>query len=323
MFTKLEATSGVLSRTFKDLKPSIDGALQQLKVCTDLSAEEATEALSVIERSCEYGQCPCDNQRQFATHLKQDNFAQLFSKIWKGLCHFLEQSRWEQIGFTNLQLLVKICLSVSKYCPVEFGTDLATHGCISSLLQGLKQLKQYFNRGSDLVLLRGIVGDMFGILHNAIYKCTDNRDVYRRGRAVEDLSDYLKSDNDLVKIYSLLIMAYVINESESSIIATTEDGIAKLVHLLQEAVKVSEHKALAESTMVFSAFEILDCLNHLAINDDIKREIEKQGGVPVIVRMLEDDFTEEEQDVAARTLWNLSFIESIRNIDLQTAYDRK
>ncbi|XP_072051354.1 uncharacterized protein [Amphiura filiformis] len=304
-------------KTFDDLKPGIFRAMLWLKSCgDDFSTQEATKALSVIERSCEYGECPCENQHLLGMYLKIEGFAQLFAKIWKWLLRFLERDNWRETGFTNLRLLVRIGVNFTNHCPAEFGADLGVHGCIPLLLEGLRKLKKYFNKGSEIALLRGVVGDLFGILHNSIHKCESNREIYRKARAVEDLTEYLKYENASIKLQSLLILAYVVNESESSILTTAEGGIAKLVELLKLAVNSEDHKALFESTTLFSAFELLDCLNHLAINDNNKREIEKQGGVPAIVRMLQDDFSEEEQSVAARVLWNLSFVESIRKSDL-------
>ncbi|XP_072050029.1 uncharacterized protein [Amphiura filiformis] len=255
-------------------------------------------------------------------YLKGEEFAQLFARIWKHLCCFLEREKWRQIGFTNLGLLVRIGSKFANRYPAEFGADLGVYGCIPLLLEGLRKLKKYFNSETEMVLLRDIVTDLFGILHNSILKYSTNRGIYRKTRAVEDLTEYLKCGDTLINLQSLLILAYVVNESESSILATAEGGIAKLVELLKLAVNSEDHNhdyarfKTESATPRFSAFVLLDCLNHLGINDNNKREIEKQGGVPAIVRMLENDFSEEEHSVAARALWNLSFVESIRKSDL-------
>ncbi|XP_072051598.1 uncharacterized protein [Amphiura filiformis] len=108
-------------------------------------------------------------------------------------------------------------------------------------------------------------------------------------------------------MFSLMILAYIVDESESSVLATSDGGVASLVEILQIRTKNS-----CDEVSVLSAREILDCLNHLAINDSNKLEIEKQGGIPLIVRMLQDDFDEEDQCVAAEAVWNLAFVESIR-----------
>ncbi|XP_072051357.1 uncharacterized protein [Amphiura filiformis] len=307
---------------FGELKPGIDRAMQWLKICEDFSTEAAAKALSVIERSGEFNECPCENQHQLGLYLKKEGFAQVFAKIWKDLLRFLERDNWRQTGFTNLRLLVGIGINLTNHCPAELGADLGIHECIPLLLEGLQKLKKYFNTGSEMVLLQGVVGDVFGILHNSIHKCSSNREIYRKGRAVEDLTEYLKYENASIKLQSLVILAYVVNEPESSILATAEGGIAKLVELLKLAVNSEDHKALFESSKLFSAFELLDCLNHLAISDGNKREIEKQGGVPAIVRMLQEDFSEEEHSVAARALWNLSFVESIRKSDILQATNK-
>ncbi|XP_072051356.1 uncharacterized protein [Amphiura filiformis] len=290
--------------------------MQWLKTCDDFSTEKATTVLSAIADAEGYGKCSCNDQHQLGMYLKREGFAELFAKIWKSLYCFLERENWRQIGFTNLGLLLRISINFTFHCPAELGEDLGVHGCIPLLLEGLRKLKKYFNSEIEMALLRDIVGNVFGILYNSVRKCSTNRENYRKARAVEDLTEYLKYENAAIKVQSLLILAYVVNESESSILAKAEGGIAKLVDLLKSAVNSEDHMALFESTKLFSAFELIYCLNHLAINDDNKREIEKEGGVPAIVRMLEDDFSEEEQSVAARALWNMSFVESIRKSDL-------
>ena len=110
-----------------------------------------------------------------------------------------------------------------------------------------------------------------------------------------------------------MTLAYIVNESESKILAESDVGVATLDQLLQDAVQSSNHTVIIyNSGQYFSTFELLDCLNHLAINGANNRDIEKQDSIPALVRMLEDDFSEEEQCVAAEMIWNLTFVESIR-----------
>ena len=125
-----------------------------------------------------------------------------------------------------------------------------------------------------------------------------------------------------------MVLAYIVKEEESEILATSDVGVATLVRLLQQAIKSSNHEAKIRFSLfysnTFSAFELSNCLNHLAINDVNKRAIEKQGGIPTIIRMLQDDFSEEEQCVASEILWNLAFIDSIRQSEqLQSALQGK
>ena len=105
-------------------------------------------------------------------------------------------------------------------------------------------------------------------------------------------------------------------ESDKNILATSDEGVAKLVAMVKTCLESADHKI----EDVFSAKELVDCLNHLAINDDNKHEIQKEGGIPLMIHMLTDDFDVDEQQVAAKALWNMAFIESIKkSTELQEA----
>ncbi|XP_072050347.1 uncharacterized protein [Amphiura filiformis] len=51
-----------------------------------------------------------------------------------------------------------------------------------------------------MVFLRTSVGFMFGILHNSIRKYNSNREIYRKARVIDDLTDYLKCKDDMIKL---------------------------------------------------------------------------------------------------------------------------
>ena len=294
------------TRTFKELKPGIDEALQYLKACDDFQTDAAKMALQLLEKVSFPSEC--SNRREVALHLIGEGFGQLFVKIWHSLCEYLDREKWRQRGYTNLARITGCCHNYTDVCP-ELGTELGKFGCIPLMLAGLEKLKMYFSKQSEFIIIQNVVGSIFGILHNSIRICSGNREIYRNAGAVNILKSYLKEP---ISTYALMILAYIVNESESEILAESDVGVATLVQLLQEAVQSSNHTVIIYNGQYFSAFELLDCLNHLAINDDNKCEMYKQDSIPAIVRMLEDDFSEEEQCVAAEVIWNLTFVESIR-----------
>ena len=294
--------------TVKELIPEIDKALQYLKTCEDFTSYDATESFKVLRKASEGSSC-----RAVGMHLIGEGFGQLFVKMWNSLCGYLDREKWRQRGYINLLLMTACYFNYTDNCS-ELGVELSKNGCIRLLLAGLDKIKMYFNQESDFEVAHKF-GSIFGILHNSIRLCSGNREIYRNAGAVDILQEYLKQSSVLVSTRALMILAYIVKESESDILAKSKVGVATLVQLLQEAVKSSDHRAKIHHNMNsygFSAFELLDCLNHLAVNDDNKRAIDQQGGIPVIIRMLEDDFSEEDQCVAAEALWNLAFINSVR-----------
>ena len=151
------------------------------------------------------------------------------------------------------------------------------------------------------------------ILQNSIRQSVSkNRSVYRAADAIPILKRLLKYNNKIIRMMALMILSYVVNEDQREILSSSKIGIGLLLMFHRLAVKGKNHYFLE-----FSAFLTLVAINHLAINDANKRVIGKtEGSIPAIIRMLEDDFSDEERKVAANALWNLSFIESIRESEL-------
>ena len=181
----------------------------------------------------------------------------------------------------------------------------------------------YFNQESEFDIIGGAVSSIFGILQNSIRLYSGNREIYREAGTVDILKEYLKQSS--VSTDALMVLAYrpIVKESESKILAESDIGVATLVQLLQQAVHSSDHLATLYCKWI-SALELTDCLNHLAINDDNKRAIETLGGIPIIIHMLQDEFSEEVQTAAVEMLWNLAFVESIRQSEqLQDAVSGK
>ncbi len=222
----------------------------------------------------------------------------------------LDRDKWRGIGFSNLEYLLDTYLNFTDVCP-ELSDDLCKYGNIPALFAGLQKLDKYFEIKNEFKSIKPIVETILFLLCNVVARCNSNRKVYQEAGAFAVFEKYLKLENGLVRLLSLMILAYVVDESESSILATSGGGVATLVTWLQRAVESANHRALRYG-VGGSAKEILDCLNHLAINDSNKLEIEKENGIHAIVRMLHDGFSEEEQCVAAEAVWNLTFVESIR-----------
>ena len=320
------------THTFEELKPRIDEALKYLETCDDFTTNTAQESLKVLQQAS-YREM-CSDRLKVAMHLVGEGFGlNFFVKMWTSLCEYLEREKWEQRGFKALERLTCCYHNYTDVCP-ELGAELGKNSCIPFLFQSLEKLKMYFNKTAEFKIIRNVVSDIFGILYNSIRLNSSNREIYRKLGASDCLKEYLKQP--FVATDALMILAYIVNEHESKILAESDVGVVTLVQLLKLALLSSNHVAVVDKSTgpqlqskvctynYYSAIELLDCLNHLAINDVNKREIEKQGGIPVIVSMLQDDFTEEEQTIAAEALWNLAFIESIRQSEeLQVALTSK
>ncbi len=294
--------------TLQEVKPRLDEALQYLKTSDDFATQDAWTAFNTLV------ECWDDEEhmKDKAAYLHENGFGQLFAKIWNGLSGYLEKDKWGQDGLQILQVMLKSYNQYGAFCP-GLSAEIGKQG-IHLILAALGKLEIYFEDEEARAPVDNILSNLFLIVYNSVSRCKSNYTIAREANAVAVFQKYLKSEDLAFSTVSLMILAYITDESESGILAS-EGGVTMLADLLKFRVESSDH-----SSVGFSAKEILECMNRAAINDNNKQVIEKEGGVPTIVRMLQDDFDEEEQCVAAEALWNLAFIESIRkSSELQAA----
>ena len=295
------------TKPLEDFKPGFDTSLEYLKSCEDFTTKKTFKQLNNLDG------LECNTQRELGIYLMENGFARLFPKMWDALSDNLMKPNWGTQGFTNLE-----CMLISYMCITndsqEFGEELLTVGCIDRILNGLGKLTEQIQSNSDKG--RKLVKPILGILQNVIRLNSSHRNVYRKANGLPIVKRCLDISIKEVKTDALLVLAYIVDETESQILS--EKGVVSiLVDLLRYAVKSSKHVAFKSSAGYYTALELLDGLNRLAVNDDNKIVIKSNGGVPAIIRMLSDDFSDEEKQEGAKALWNLAFMKSIRHSSLQ------
>ncbi|XP_072051272.1 uncharacterized protein [Amphiura filiformis] len=256
---------------------------------------------------CGWGSISCD-QNEIGTYLIENGYAALFPRMWSALQKFTVKGNWKSQGFKNLTDMLK-GYKYATNISVDFGRELVKVGAIPLLLSAFEKLDHNDKHAYELI------NPILGNLHNIIRVNNSHRPYYRKENAVTILERFLDSSNIELKMFSLLILAYIVEEDDNKHLG--DKGVIEfLVNLLKAAVSTKSHVACRSrglsSLGVYSAMEILDGLNHLAVNDDNKVAIDKIKGIPIITRMLQEEFTVEEQRLAAEALWNLAFIEPIR-----------
>ena len=188
----------------------------------------------------------------------------------------------------------------------ELSGELGKTDCISLLVGALDNCQQELLSDCDM-LERTVT-----IVLNVIQNYSDNVRVFRKANAVPVLKKYLDHEKPTVKIKVLTILAYIADETQSSMLQTVDGAVTLLVAMLKDAVSNEDHRVNYGGGYISSALQRIQCLNKLAVNDANKVEIANHGGIPVFIRMLQDDFSEDEQIAAVKALWNLAFIEELR-----------
>ncbi len=294
-----------MALTMEDLKPKLDEALQFLNTC-DSTAANMGEFIHKLDDQVK--KLHEDHRKEFTAYLCKQGYGRQFGKMWKALSGYLKKDKWEEDGFQIL------CSMMSGYFIFVFScTDLAAQVVnqdILCILASIDELRVHYEGKDSHEPIDNLMFYMFGIIYSSVSMSSNSkRKLVREHNAVEIFEKYLKSQHDGIRLLSLMTLAYIVDESESNILATSDGGVASLVEFLEKSMTSSSH---ASYQGMLTARQILDCLNRLAINDTNKRVIQKAGGIPIMIRMLQDSFNEEEQCAAAKALWNLAFIESIR-----------
>ncbi|XP_072051274.1 uncharacterized protein [Amphiura filiformis] len=291
-----------IKKSLEEVKPDIDKAVTYLQTCEDYSSKQANFSFGSLVEVAGCGFIACDLNK-VGTYLIEIGYVALFPKMWSALQEYVVKEKLKSQGCENLIDMLNGYMGVSDI-SVDFGEELVKVDAISLLFSALKNLDHNDKRAYELI------NPILGNLQNIIRLNNSHRPYYRKENAVTILERFLDSSNMVLKTDSLLILAYIVEEDDNKHLG--DKGVIDfLVDILRAAVNTKSHTA-AISSGAYSAMEILDGLNHLAVNDDNKVAIDKAKGIPVIAQMLLKGFTLEEQQLAAEALWNLAFVESIR-----------
>ena len=288
------------------MKSKVTKNIKYLRKCTDYTSKKASEAFEALSDLDESIPNQPDLKKVIGAHVAEQQFGQLFTKMWASLAGFIAHE-YEDCH-ENLLYMIGTYVNFTDISS-EFCAELGKTDCIPLLIGTLENCQQ------DLLSDDGILESILALLLNVVQNCSNNIRVFRRVNAVQVLKKYLNIDNPTAKLDVLTILAFIANETERGLLQTVDGAVSRLVTMVINAVyndHDESHRVYDGGSCSVSALELLQGLNRLAINDANKVEIAKQGGIPVFIRMLQDDFSEDEQIAAVKTLWNLAFIEELR-----------
>ena len=289
-----------MTLTFDQVKLEVDTDLQSLQRLKNITGDSTYSSLCKLRSTF----WELANPSVLGVYLVLEGFGQVFLELWKRLSKYLTKQR-DSSGYRNVIALLGLSITASDKSK-EFGDELIRLGWAAILLDIIKQQDL-----DDEIRALHLLGGLF----NCIRMSSGNRDAYRKANAIGVLQPLLTSPNLEIQTNALIILAYVVNEKEREILATSESGLKQLLTVLKNGVDNTEHCAAIGGTS-YTVLETLDAINQLAINDTSKAEIARQGAIPAIIRMLEDDFSDQEHRVAVEALWNLAFVDSIGNSEV-------
>ena len=144
-----------------------------------------------------------------------------------------------------------------------------------------------------------IIRSSLGILHNISRRLRD-RELFANRE--ETLLYFAKKTDRKIAALSMLTLAYLVDENTNHLISADKNLLKFIITLLDEAWQSEDRHSNG-----FSAKELAEGLNHLAINDDNKKILGQIGVIPVLISVIKTSNEDEEKASATRALWMLAF----------------
>ena len=216
-------------KTLSEVIPEIDRIIESLKTCDDYTSEQTHRYLKTIDNYS----YPWKHATALANHMTKAGFGEIFPAMWKALCSDLPEVEDTSGKKQVIIVMLRVFTNLSDESP-ELGIVLGKCGGIQLLFDGLKKMISAHDEVAENVHLNDITTSMLQILHNAIRFSNHNRTIYRNCNAIEILKSCLRLTLSLWKLFALMILAYVANDSESGLLAIVRteysylDGYCKI-----------------------------------------------------------------------------------------------
>ncbi|GAB1597992.1 uncharacterized protein LOC115210823 [Argonauta hians] len=247
-------------------------------------------------------------RKSVALCLYQSNFVKIFKNIW--LCvhqvHIFHKDnikQWRKLK-KSLSVLWNTCDINSEVCQ-----DVCDNGLISILLHALVNVSN--TRYSEDDKKQYYVKAILGIMHNVVRYNSDGRLLLRECGGVRALQHLFKSDLDMIRAKSLIVLSYVVDETESELLNSNSDLLSFILDIFDKALNSPNHFS---SKYGMCVKEILRGLFNLSASDVNKVQLVQNGILTFYVRLLQEDnlyinnaLSEEEILLVINGLWALSF----------------
>ena len=145
-------------------------------------------------------------------------------------------------SMATLKVATKIMWNTTDKSPA-LCEECIRQGIIQMLLTDLSDTRLSVTEMKDhhrLYIVRGYLG----IMHNVNRYCSgEARDICRENGAVKILQQYLKSTWLTLKTTTIMVLSYIISESENDIINATDKHLVYIIKILEAAVRSENHFA--------------------------------------------------------------------------------
>eukprot|EP00057_Strongylocentrotus_purpuratus_P013055 XP_011667529.1 PREDICTED: uncharacterized protein LOC105439818 [Strongylocentrotus purpuratus] len=247
------------------------------------------------------------------------DYCKMFAYTWKkgDMLRTIEEADQQELSHETKQMItfcVVLLNSAFNFTDKSdyFCLQMDEDGCLSLIVDWLLHLVD-----SDKVMNKWVDAMMFDAMHILNNACNRVRSlVPNHHRAVPALQKLSESEEGLTRITAFMALAKLVKKEEADKLSINYTCIASLLSLLKKCLSNPDHKAQMSrqtskknfaKSIVFNAEELVQSVTDLVINDDNKRLIVEQGGIPILAKLLQQDCSVEEKTSAANGIWRLAF----------------
>ncbi|XP_069046611.1 uncharacterized protein [Lepisosteus oculatus] len=274
-----------------------------LKSLKDLQSYNNDETRDLLKNLCMlYFQNKDDgSRRELADLLVREGGAELLVKIFITLSDigfFTSNSVWFPAYYTFN--------SIWNYSDASllFGEELGKLGLIKYLVAVLDH--EPYKSKQEEKNVKYLLKASLCTLHN-LAKVPENRPLLRQDRGVGKIAYYTRVEDGLLKVVSIMLLGYIIDEDESDVLMDESGAVEIMVKILQGALDSKDQRCCG-----YRASEIAEGLSLIATCEKNKEKIFRSGALPVLMEMMESKNSHDKL-FAAKVVWQLAFDASIRD----------
>ena len=247
-------------------------------------------------------------RKSVALCLVQCKFVKIFKNVWLSVhqIHFFHKDnikQWRKLK-KCLSVLWNTCDINSDVCQ-----DVCNIGLISIMLHALSTVSN--TKYSDDDKKQYYIKSILGILHNVVRHNSDGRLLLRESGGVRALQQLFKSELEMIRAKSLIVLSYIVDETESELLNSNSQLLSFILDIFDRALNSPNHFSNKYGMCVT---EILRGLFNLSASDVNKVQLVQNGILTFYVRLLQEEvlsdtnpLSEEEILLVINGLWALSF----------------
>lgn len=316
---RMTPSTGVADKSAVQVKQTDDlGDLPQLwntvyTAANDLQVN-AKKYVSILNKLLRYTYSPSIDARVRAGQLLTSGGLCKLIPVYWNLLGIASPDDWKKFPDTDpqVQILSKLLMALLNT------TDTGDSSVITAVNAMLMEFMMSLLRSDVLAvpvssnLQSRIVGLIVGIVYNCVHKMEDTRTLLRSKDGVSTFCTYSKSVDISVKTDAIIVLSYITKDNEQQeLLTATHDNITYILHVLDDCLRCVKN-SYNSKTYGYSATEILDGVNRMALADANKEEIVSCGALPLYEAFLKTDGFEDQMRLACQGLWTLAFNDNNR-----------